>query len=142
MDIISLCENFSKIRNEEEKLRTVRNIIKRYYVPITEKVNILNNLAENSVVKTGINYIDFTCSKIQFTKCIIELYTTLDFDKNENFEKYYDALKETETLDFICLVVKKDLDELLLIQKDCLDTVYNKYCSIVAVLQMYMNSQK
>lgn len=135
LTVKQFCERYKNLKSDEAKKRYVESIIKRTYAPYMEKMMLCKQMAEKSVRITpqGSGYLDMCANQLNFTGVIIVLYTTLTYDKNEDGKPdvagCYDALNESKTIDNILSLIGSDLDELLVINKSCLDAAYAEYCS-------------
>lgn len=115
--------------------------LRRTYAPIIEKNMLLKQLVDACVVKTenGIPYVDMVCNKMNLTHAIITLYTDLKLeDPNSDDAKYqiirnYDAFQEFGILEIFCdLIGDREINELLLINKEALNTWHEAHSSIRA----------
>lgn len=137
MNVIEFCDEYNK-RNEQMQATFVKSIIKRRYVPIMEKMTMCRVMAEKSIMKNenGISSLNTIINKLDFVSGIIMLYTNLEYTKNTDgnaeIAKCYDALCESGALNKIMDEIGPDIEELLLVNKDCLDNIFNENCSTEA----------
>lgn len=136
-------EDFKKVANENNKLAMVKKHVIRHYAPILHKRNVLDIMMD-SCVKQGKSgrFVDMFCSKLNFVGAILILYTDLEVDKTTNAEgkevaniwEAYDLLKESGVWSMILNEIGDDLNELLTVQEQILDTWHNENASVAAYI--------
>lgn len=131
---------YKKLANEQLKDKYVKEHIKTTYAPVLRKKLILEMMNEKSVVETTTKYIDMTVSKLNLVMAILVLYTDIEPDKKENDDgtttpltwDAYDALKSTGLYRKILDAIGEDLEELMFIQDQILNTWHMKNTSTQA----------
>ena len=135
-------EDFNKVTNETTKKGVVQKHVTSHYAPLLSKTMILTLMNDKSVTegKHG-RYIDFTVSKLNLIMAILVLYTDLTPDKEieggkEVVKSYesYDLLKESGALDMIIAEIGADIQELLTVQSEVMDTWTAQNCSTQAYI--------
>lgn len=126
--ITEFIEHFNSLQSDTLKQKYVSSIITRKYVPILEKRYLLQLMCEKSVVEESIKSIDLVVNKVNFIMAILGLYTSIVCERDENdvpksFEAY-DLIKQNDVFQFIAMAIGSDLDELLSINQEVLDTWY------------------
>lgn len=134
--ITEFIEHFNGLQSETAKQKYVNSIITRKYIPILEKRYLLQLMCEKSVVEDPVKSIDLVVNKVNFIMAILGLYTSIICERDENdvpksFEAY-DLIKQNDVFQFIALGIGTDLDELLSINKEVLDTWYTTNTSTKA----------
>jgi len=134
-------EDFKKVTNENNKLTMVKKHVIRHYAPILHKRNVLDIMMDSCVKhgKSG-RYVDMFVSKLNFVGAILILYTDLEVDKTTNADgkevaniwEAYDLLKESGAWSMILNEIGDDLNELLTVQEQILDTWHNENASVAA----------
>ena len=143
--VSQFAERYGKLTNEQLKDKYVKEHIKTTYSPILNKINVLKLMNEKSVVddSTG-KYIDMTVSKLNLVMAILVLYTDIEPDKSEDGKvltwEAYDILKSTGLYGKILSAIGEDLDELMSVQSNVMDTWYNKNCSTQAYISNMMEN--
>lgn len=143
--VSQFAERYSKLANEQLKDKYVKEHITTTYSPILQKKLILELMNDKSVVEspTG-NYIDMTVSKLNLIMAILVLYTNIEPDKSEDGQSLtweaYDILKSTGLYEKILNHIGKDIEELMGIQSNIMETWYNKNCSTQAYIANLMES--
>jgi hypothetical protein len=93
---------------------------------------------DKSVKEDEIKYIDLNVSKLNLTMTILALYTDIEPDKSEDGKvlswEGYDKLQSVGLINQIVSYIGTDIDELLSVQKNVLDTWYSKNTSTEAYL--------
>jgi hypothetical protein len=134
--------DFNKVTNETTKRGVIQKHIKRHYAPLMEKTMVLNLMNDKSIAegKHG-RYINLTTSKLNLVMAILALYTDLMPDKTIENDKEvvksyesYDLLKESGALDMIIVEIGEDIQELLTIQSEVMDTWTAQNCSTAAFI--------
>ena len=128
ISITEFIEHFNGLQSDTAKQKYVGSVITRKYVPILEKRYLLQLMCEKSVVEEPIKSIDLVVNKVNFIMAILGLYTSIVCERDENdapksFEAY-DLLKQNNVLQIITATIGSDLDELLSINQEVLDTWY------------------
>jgi len=123
-------EGYKKLTNEQLKDRYIKERVKTTYAPILQKKLILEMMHNKSVVETPVKRIDMTVSHLNVVMAILVLYTDIEPDKKENDDgtttpltwDAYDALKSTGIYEKLLNAIGSDLEELMLIQGQIMDT--------------------
>ena len=135
-------EDFNKVANETTKRGVIQKHVTSHYAPLLSKTMVLNLMNEKSVAegKHG-KYIDFTVSKLNLIMAILALYTDLTPDKTIEDDKTvvksyesYDLLKESGALDMLLEEIGEDIQELLTVQSNVMDTWTAQNCSTQAYI--------
>ena len=135
-------EDYNKVTNEATKRSIVQKHVTSHYAPLLSKTMTLNLMNEKSIMegKYG-KYIDFTVSKLNLNMAILTLYTDLMPDKEvvgdkEIVKSYesYDLLKESGALYMILDEIGEDINELLLVQSNVMETWTAQNCSAQAYI--------
>lgn len=140
ISISQFVKEYKEITNEGQKKAYIKKHVIRTYCPLLDKMNMLKVMNEKSVVNNeNGKYIDMTVSKLNTVISILVLYTDVrpDKDKNEKNLSWqtYDLLKSTKLLERILETIGDDINELMLVQKDVMDTWYTKNASTEAVIR-------
>lgn len=135
--VSAFVERYNKLTNTQLKDKYVKEHVVKTYAPLLSKMTILNLMNEKSVVDEDIKYIDLVVSKLNLVMAVLVLYTDIEPDKSEDDKPLtwdaYDALKSTGLLDKIVAAIGEDeMDELLSVQKNIMDTWYMKNTSTKA----------
>lgn len=123
-------DGYKKLTNEQLKDRYIKERVKTYYAPILSKKLILEMMHNKSVVETPVKRIDLTVSHLNVVMAILVLYTDIEPDKKENEDgtttpltwEAYDALKSTGAYEKLLNEIGGDLEELMLVQSQIMDT--------------------
>jgi len=136
-------ENFNKLKDDTNKQALVKKHVTGHYAPLLSKTMVLNLMNEKSIAegKHG-KYINLTVSKLNLVMAILALYTDLTPDKEvddageEKAKSYesYDLLKESGALDMILNEIGADIQELITVQSEVIDTWTAQNCSTAAFL--------
>lgn len=126
--ITEFIEHFNGLQSDTAKQKYVSSIITRKYVPILEKKYLLQLMCEKSVVEEPVKSIDLVVNKINFIMAILGLYTSIVCERDENdapksFEAY-DLIKQYDVFKYIAYDIETDLNELISINQEILDTWY------------------
>ena len=136
--VSAFVNGYNKLINSELKNKYVKGHVTTTYAPILTKINILNLMHEKSVVDGKIKYIDLTVSKLNLIMAILVLYTDVEPDKNEEGKPMtwdaYDKLKSTGLLEKILECIGEDIEELMSVQKNIMDTWHMKNSSTEAYI--------
>ena len=129
-------DGYNQLTSDQLKEKYVKKHIVTTYAPILSKRNVLQLMNEKSVVDGSVKYIDLTVLKLNLIMAILVLYTDIEPNKDEDGKPMtwisYDALKSTGLLERILEYIGDDIDELLSVQKDVLDTWHMKTSSTEA----------
>ena len=132
-------KEYSEITNAGQKKLYVKKHIIRKYCPLLEKLNILKIMNEKSVVNNDSGkYIDMTLSKLNTVMAILILYTDIrpdNSDGNQEAWKVYDLLKQTKLFNEILEYIGDDIEELMLVQKEVMDTWHIQNTSVQAFIR-------
>lgn len=140
ISVSQFVKEYKEIPNEGQKKAYIKKHVIRTYCPLLDKMNMLKVMNDKSVVndENG-KYIDMTVSKLNTVISILVLYTDVRPDKDENEKNLswqtYDLLKSTKLLERILEIIGDDINELMLVQKDVMDTWYTKNASTEAVIR-------
>ena len=128
--VSAFVDGYNKLTREELKKKYVNKHVTTTYVPILNKMNVLSLMNEKSVVNEDIKYINLTVSKLNLIMAVLVLYTDVEPDKDQEGKPMtwdaYDKLKATGILEEILACIGDDVDELLSVQKDVMDTWHMK----------------
>ncbi len=139
INVSTFVKRYKQLTNDQLKDKYVKEHIVTTYSPILNKINILKLMNEKSVVddSTG-KYIDMTVSKLNLVMAILVLYTDIEPDKTEDGKvltwEAYDTLKSTGLYGKILNAIGEDLEELMNVQSNVMETWYNKNCSTQAYI--------
>lgn len=142
--VTQFVKEYSEIANEGQRKQYLKKHITRTYCPLLEKMNMLKVMNEKSVVNNeNGKYIDMTVSKLNTVISILILYTDIRIDKYENEKPQswlcYDLLKSTKLLNKIIEFIGEDIEELMLVQKEIMDTWYTQNTSVEAFVRDMIN---
>lgn len=123
-------EDYNSLINDQSRDKYIKSHIKITYAPILQKKLILEMMNEKSVVETPVKHIDMTVSKLNFVMAILVLYTDLEPDKQENEDgtttpltwETYDLLKSSGLYGKILDAIGEDLNELVLVNEQIIDS--------------------
>lgn len=127
--VSTFVERYYKLNNDQLKDKYVKEHVKTTYAPILKKKVILETMNDKSVVEgsTG-KYIDMITSKLNLIMAVLVLYTDIEPDKNEDGQplvcESYDALQSTGLIGKILNAIGSDVEELMNIQSQVMDTWY------------------
>lgn len=131
--VSTFVDGYNKLISDQLKEKYVKKHVLTTYSSILSKRNVLQLMTEKSVVDGSVKYIDLTVSKLNLIMAILVLYTDIEPDKDEDGKPMtwasYDALKSTGLLEKILECIGDDIEELLSVQKDVLDTWHMKNAS-------------
>lgn len=144
ISVSDFVKGYKEITNEGQKKQYVKQHIKRTYCPLLQKLNMLKVMNDKSVVDNEKGkYIDMTVSKLNTVAAILILYTDIrpDKDGNENPKTWetYDLLKSTKIIDRILEFIGEDIDELMLVQKEVMDTWHMQNASTHSFMRDLFN---
>ena len=137
--VSTFVERYNRLTNDQLKTKYVKEHVIKTYAPLISKMSILNIMNERSVVNENIKYIDLVVSKLNFVMAVLVLYTDIEPDKSEDGKPLtwnaYDALKSTGLIDKIVQIIgEEEMEELLSIQKNIMDTWHMKNKSTEAYI--------
>lgn len=123
-------DGYKRLSSDTLRDRYIKERVKTTYAPILSKKLILEMMNEKSVVKEPIPRIDMTVSHLNVVMSILVLYTDIEPDKKENEDgtttpltwEAYDALKSTGIYEKLLNAIGSDLEELMLVQGQVMDT--------------------
>ena len=146
ISISKFVEGYKKIANENLKDKYIQEHIKNTYAPILQKKLILEMMNSKSVVETPVKHIDMTVSKLNVVMAILVLYTDIEPDKqtNENGTttpltwEAYDALKSSGLYGILLDAIGEDLNELMSVQEQILESWHIANTSIEAYISNLM----
>ncbi len=132
-------KGYKKLSNPELITKYVSSHITRTYAPLLTKKEVLTLMCEKSVAEDKIKYIDMTVNKLNLIMTILALYTDIVVEKDKDGKvlswEAYDELKLSGALDIILSSIGSDIDELLVVQKEVLDTWHMKNDSTEAYIK-------
>ena len=137
--VSTFVERYSKLNNDQLKDKYVKEHVKITYAPILKKKLILEAMNDKSVVEgsTG-KYIDLITSKLNLTMAVLVLYTDIEPDKNEDGQplvcESYDSLQSLGLIGKILNAIGSDVEELMNIQSQVMDTWYAQHTSTEAYI--------
>ena len=141
MKVSEFAEGYKNLKSADLRNNLVSQHLKRTYAPIGEKNALLQKLADDCVMvdDNKIPYLNMVANKIHFIYSLIILYTDLEVDKLKDGKndvlKAYDLLQETGAVETLCeLIGSKEINELTFVNKEVIDTWYNKNSSTRAYL--------
>ena len=139
ISINTFVERYNKLTNEQLKDKYIKEHIKTHYSPIFNKKIVLEAMNDKSVVEDSMGkYIDLTVSKINLVMAILVLYTDIEPEKDESgipkAWETYDILKSTKLFDKILNNIGSDIEELMTVQSQVLDTWYSRNTSTDAYI--------
>lgn len=131
-------KGYKKLTSPELINKYVVSHITKTYAPLLIKKEVLTLMCEKSVVESKTKYIDMTINKLNFIMAILSIYTDIEIEKNEEGKplswEAYDELKSTGALDTIISAIGSDIEELITVQKEVLDTWHIKNDSTEAYI--------
>lgn len=139
ISVLTFVERYNKLNNDQLKDKYVKEHVKVTYAPILKKKIILEAMNDKSVVEgsTG-KYIDLITSKLNLTMAVLILYTDIEPDKNEEGQplvcESYDILQSTGLIGKILNTIGSDIEELMSIQSQVMDTWYAQHTSTEAYI--------
>ena len=130
LSISKFVEGYNKLTNDQLKDKYIKEHIKTTYAPILQKKLILEMMNSKAVVETPVRHIDMMVSKLNFVMAILVLYTDLEPDKKTNEDgttipltwEAYDALKHSGLYGNLLNAIGDDLNELMYVQDQILDS--------------------
>ena len=130
ISVSKFVEGYKKITNDSLRDKYIQGHIKNTYAPILQKKLILEMMNSKSVVETPVKHIDMTISKLNFVMAILVLYTDIEPDKQINEDgtttpltwDAYDVLKSSGLYGKILDAIGEDLNELMAVQDQILNT--------------------
>lgn len=150
MSVTEFANNYKKYMAEsknDELNELMSKVIKRRYAPVALKKFFLQIALDKSIQSepNGYKYIDMFALRINFYAILISLYTTLYIEKDEKDTplvlEAYDAMHKNDTYDtdiwdelFNNELAAGEFDELMSIQKNLVDTFYNKEGNTGAII--------
>lgn len=134
MLVSEFIQGYKNLHKAEAQVDFCRKHLRRTYAPITEKNAVLKRLVKacETTNANGIKYIDMVCNKMNFTHAVITLYTDLELADATATQiiDNYDAFQEFEIIDVFCdLIGEREVNELILINKNALDTWHEENSS-------------
>lgn len=130
ISISKFVDGYNKLTNEQLKDKYIKEHIKTKYAPILQKKLILEMMNEKSVVDSPTKHIDMMVSKLNVVMAILVLYTDLEPDKQTTEDgtttpltwEAYDALKSSGLYGKVLDVIGEDLNELMSVQEQVLNS--------------------
>ena len=143
ISISKFVDGYKKIANENLKDKYIQEHIKNTYAPILQKKLILEMMNSKSVVETPVKHIDMVVSKLNVVMAILVLYTDIEPDKQTNEDgtttpltwDAYDALKSSGLYGKILDAIGEDLNELMSVQDQILNSWYTANTSTEAYVK-------
>lgn len=137
--VTEFVKGYKRLTSPELVNKYVISHITTTYAPLLTKKEVLTLMCEKSVVDDDIKYIDMTVNKLNLIMTILALYTDIVVEKDDKGKvlswQAYDELKSSGALDIILSNIGSDIDELLVIQKEVLDTWHMKNDSTEAYIK-------
>ena len=117
MTVSTFATQYINCKKESDRNSLVRSIIKRSYVPVTEKVSIIQELLGVAFdEKDGLKIPNALCLHVNFHIIILSLYTDLEIDKKENDRtagfRAYDIFQSCELWNVLKRQIGADYKEL------------------------------
>ena len=143
VSISKFVEGYNQLTSQQSKDRYIKGHIKNTYAPILEKKLILEMMHEKSVVESPVKHIDLLVSKLNVVMAILVLYTDLEPDKQINEDgtatpltwAAYDALKSSGLYGILLEAIGEDLNELMSVQDQILNSWYTANTSTEAYVK-------
>lgn len=138
-------KEYSEITNEGQRKQYLKKHITRTYCPLFEKMNMLKIMNDKAVVdnEDTEKYINMTVSKLNTMIAVLILYTDIKVEKDEENKpktwECYDLLQSTGLFSKILEFIGKDIEELMLVQKEVMDTWHMKNSSTRAFITSLVN---
>ena len=144
ISISKFVERYNKLTNAQLKEKYIKEHIKNTYVPILQKKLILETMNSKSVIESPVKHIDLMVSKLNVVMAVLILYTDLEPDKQTNEDgtttpltwDAYDALKSSGLYEKILEAIGEDLNELMTVQ----DQVLNSWHMANKSTEAYVNN--
>lgn len=136
-------DGYNNLKKPELKKEWCEKHLKRTYAPLIEKTALLSTLVDSCVMKNdaGILYLNMVCNKMNLTHAIICLYTDLELADPKGDEaksqviNNYDSFRQYGIIDDFCsLIGDREIDELLSVNGECLNTWHEEHSSSRAFL--------
>ena len=129
-------DGFNNLKKPDLQKDFCKQHLTKTYASIVQKNALLKSFID-ACVKTnanGILYLDMVANKINFTYAVICLYTDLQLDTTEDGRHdiitAYDKMQEFGVIDIFCeLIGEREINELLMVNKECLDTWHEEHSS-------------
>ena len=141
--VTEFVKGYKRLTSSELVNKYVASHITTTYAPLLTKKEVLTLMCEKSVVDDDIKYIDMIVNKLNLIMTILALYTDIVVEKDEKGKvlswQAYDELKSCGALDIIISNIGSDIDELLVIQKEVLDTWHIKNDSTEAYIKQLID---
>lgn len=130
ISVSKFVEDYKSLSNEQLRDKYIKSHIKTTYAPILQKKLILEMMNEKAVIETPVKHIDMTVSKLNFIMAILVLYTDIEPDKQINEDgtttpltwDTYDLLKSSGLYGKILDAIGEDLNELVLVNEQIIDS--------------------
>ena len=135
-EFIELMSMYSE--SDESQSNIIASIIKRRYVPITEKRIVIEDMFKKSVVNDNTNYyIDQFTYRLNMRLAIVAMYTNFDIlrERKENPNvSIYDLLNEYGIINAVIEMLDDDeIEEVNAVAKSIKDTWFNANKTIEAI---------
>lgn len=131
-------KGYKRLTSAELIAKYVEKHVVKTYAPLLMKKEVLSLMCERSVVNDDIKHIDMTLNKLNMTMAILALYTDIEIEKDEEGKplswEAYDELKSSGVLEVLIAIIGDDIQELLTVQKEVLDTWHMKNTSTEAYI--------
>ena len=143
--VTQFVKEYSEIANEGQRKQYLKKHITRTYCPLFEKMNMLKIMNDKAVVdnEDTEKYINMTVSKLNTMIAVLILYTDIKVEKDEENKpktwECYDLLQSTGLFSKILEFIGKDIEELMLVQKEVMDTWHMKNSSTRAFITSLVN---
>ena len=129
-------DGYNNLKKPELKRDWCEKHVTTTYASIVKKNALLKRFVDGCVKKndSGILYLDMVANKINFTYAIICLYTDLQLNTTEDGRHdiitAYDHMQEYGIIDVFCDIIgEKEINELLMVNKECLNTWHEEHSS-------------
>lgn len=149
MLVSEFVQGFNNLKKPDLQKDFCKQHLTKTYASIIQKNALLKNFVDGCVKKSkdGAFYLDMVANKMNFTWAIICLYTDLQLDevedtlpdgttsKRHDVIGLYDQFQEFGIIDVFCeLIGEREINELLLVNKEAIDTWHEEYSSTRAFI--------
>lgn len=113
---------YESSKTKADKVRVVKSVIERSYVPFIEKLAIIQAMLESAFVdRDGVKVPDAFCIHTNFYITVLSLYTSLDIERNDDNDKEaalraYDMLQSCGIWEVLFDTIGSDYQELILVR--------------------------
>lgn len=149
MLVSEFVQGFNNLKKPELQKDFCQKHLTKTYASIVQKNALLKRFVDGcvNVSDSGIQYIDMVANKMNFTWAIICLYTDLQLDEVEDTFAdgskqtrhdvigLYDQFQQYGIIDVFCeLIGEREINELVLVNKEALDTWHEEHSSTRAFI--------